>query len=143
MNILIINGPNLNLLGIRSPEHYGTQTLEELNSWLQSLVAGKPVVLKFYQSNHEGAIIDTLHGIRNWADGILINPGAFSHYSYAIRDAVEAVGIPAVEVHLSDIKVREEFRRISVIAPVCLAQYSGAGKDSYRLGLEHLLTTLT
>ena len=139
MNILVINGPNLNLLGTREPEIYGPETLEELMMWLETSQQGSKHSFKFFQSNHEGEIIDTIHDERHWAAGILINPAAFTHYSYAIRDAISAVEIPAIEVHLSDIHNREEFRQISVISPVCVDQVSGMGKDSYLKGLKLLL----
>jgi 3-dehydroquinate dehydratase-2 len=139
MNILVINGPNLNLLGTREPEIYGTDTLEELMMWLETSPSGADHSFKFFQSNHEGEIIDTLHDERHWAQGVLINPAAFTHYSYAIRDAISAVEIPAIEVHLSDIQNREEFRQISVISSVCVDQVSGMGKDSYLKGLKLLL----
>ena len=138
MNILVINGPNLNLLGTREPEIYGEDTLEELMMWLQTTPSGSDHSFKFFQSNHEGEIIDTLHDERQWANGILINPGAFTHYSYAIRDAISAIQIPTVEVHFSDIHNREEFRQLSVISPVCINQISGFGKDSYIEGLKLL-----
>ena len=139
MNILVINGPNLNLLGTREPEIYGTDTLEELMMWLETSPSGTDHSFKFFQSNHEGEIIDTLHDERHWAQGVLINPAAFTHYSYAIRDAISAVDIPTVEVHLSDLRKREEFRQISVISSVCVDQVSGLGKDSYLKGLNLLL----
>ena len=139
MNILVINGPNLNLLGTREPEIYGTDTLEELMMWLETSPSGADHSFKFFQSNHEGEIIDTLHDERHWAQGVLINPAAFTHYSYAIRDAISAVEIPTVEVHLSDLNKREEFRQISVISSVCVDQVSGLGKDSYLKGLNLLL----
>ena len=139
MNILVINGPNLNLLGKREPEIYGHETLEELMLWLETSSESINIKFKFYQSNHEGEIIDTIQDERHWAAGILINPAAFTHYSYAIRDAISAVEIPAIEVHLSDIQNREEFRQISVISPVCIDQVSGMGKDSYLKGLNLLL----
>ena len=139
MNILVINGPNLNLLGTRESEIYGTDTLEELMMWLETSPSGADHSFKFFQSNHEGEIIDTLHDERHWAQGVLINPAAFTHYSYAIRDAISAVEIPAVEVHLSDLNKREEFRQISVISSVCVDQISGFGKDSYLEGLKLLL----
>ena len=138
MNILVINGPNLNLLGTREPEIYGKDTLDELMMWLETTPDGSDHSFKFFQSNHEGEIIDILHDERNWASGIIINPGAFTHYSYALRDAIAAVQIPTVEVHLSDIHNREEFRQISVIEPVCINQISGLGKDSYIEGLKLL-----
>ena len=142
MNILVINGPNLNLLGIREPEIYGTDTLEELMMWLETNPVSLDHSFKFYQTNHEGEIIDTIQDERHWAKGILINPGAFTHYSYAIRDAIVSVAIPTVEVHLSDIHNREEFRQISVISPVCINQVSGLGKDSYIKGLKLLIKYL-
>ena len=139
MNILVINGPNLNLLGTREPEIYGSDTLEELMMWLETSPNGSRHSFKFFQSNHEGEIIDTIHDERHWAKGILINPAAFTHYSYAIRDALSAVNIPTVEVHISDIHRREEFRQVSVISQVCINQVSGFGKTSYLEGLKLLL----
>ena len=139
MNILVINGPNLNLLGTREPEIYGTDTLEELMMWLETNPISSDQSFKFYQSNHEGEIIDTIQDERHWAHGLLINPAAFTHYSYAIRDTISSVDIPTVEVHLSDIHHREEFRQISVISPVCIEQVIGLGKDSYIKGLDILL----
>ena len=138
MNILVINGPNLNLLGSREPEIYGSDTLEELMMWLETSLIGSDHSFKFFQSNHEGEIIDTIQDERHWAEGILINPAAFTHYSYAIRDAISAIQIPTVEVHLSNIHNREEFRQVSVISPVCIEQVSGLGKDSYIAGLKLL-----
>ena len=131
MNILVINGPNLNLLGTREPEIYGTDTLEELMVWLDNSPESAGHSFKFYQSNHEGEIIDSIHDEREWAQGIIINPAAYTHYSYAIRDAISAVSIPTVEVHLSDIHSREDFRQKSVISAVCIAQITGMGKKSY------------
>ena len=142
MNILVINGPNLNLLGSREPEIYGKDTLEELMMWLETSPMGSNHAFKFFQSNHEGEIIDALQDERHWAQGILINPGAFTHYSYAIRDAISAVNIPTIEVHLSDLRNREEFRQISVISPVCIDQVSGLGKDSYLEGLKRLIKAI-
>ena len=139
MNILVINGPNLNLLGTRETEIYGMETLEELMMWLETNPLSSDHSFKFFQSNHEGEIIDTIHDERHWAEGILINPAAFTHYSYAIRDAISAVEIPTVEVHISDINKREEFRQVSVISPVCINQVSGFGKDSYLEGLKLLI----
>ena len=142
MNILVINGPNLNLLGTREPEIYGSDTLEELMMWLETNPLSSDQSFKFYQSNHEGEIIDTIQDERQWANGLLINPAAFTHYSYAIRDTISSVAIPTVEVHLSDIHNREEFRQISVISPVCIEQVIGFGKDSYIKGLDILLKYL-
>ena len=115
MNILILHGPNLNLLGEREPEIYGSETLKEINDELQRRVQGLSILLKTEQSNHEGVLIDTIHENRTWADALIINPGAFSHYSYAIRDAIAAFAKPTIEVHLSDITKREEFRKHSVL----------------------------
>ena len=142
MNILVINGPNMNLLGTREPEVYGTDTLEELMMWLETNPIATDHSFKFHQSNHEGEIIDTIQDERHWANGLLINPAAFTHYSYAIRDTISSINIPAVEVHISDIQNREEFRQISVISPVCIQQVMGFGKDSYIKGLEVLLNYL-
>ena len=142
MNILVINGPNLNLLGSREPEIYGWDTLKELMMWLETSLIGSDHSFKFFQSNHEGEIIDTIQDERHWAQGILINPGAFTHYSYAIRDAISAVNLPAIEVHLTDIHKREDFRQISVISSVCIEQVSGLGKDSYLQGLKLILKHL-
>ena len=140
MNILVVNGPNLNLLGSRSPEIYGEETLDELMIWLENSPESVGQKFKFYQSNHEGDIIDMIHDEKEWADGILINAGAFTHYSYSIRDAIEAVELPTVEVHISDIKNREDFRKISVLKDVCIAQISGLGKRSYLEGIKILIT---
>ena len=138
MNILIINGPNLNLLGEREPEIYGNDTLEELMMWLETSSDGRNHNFKFYQSNHEGVLIDAIHDERQWANGMIINPGALSHYSYAIRDAISSTGIPTVEVHLSNIMDREDFRKISVIKDACISQVYGLGKKSYLEGLKIL-----
>ena len=140
--ILVLHGPNLNLLGSREPGVYGRKTLEEINAALSRWAAGRPLELRFQQSNHEGDLIDAIHVARNWADAILINPGAFTHTSYAIRDAITAVGLPAVEVHLSNVHAREPFRHVSLIAPVCLGQISGFGWRSYLLGLQALMAHL-
>ena len=138
MNILVVNGPNLNLLGERNRDVYGENTLEELMMWLETSADGKKHSFKFYQSNHEGTIIDTIHDERQWAEGIIINAGAFAHYSYAIHDAISSVNIPTVEVHLSEIMDREDFRKISVLKDVCIKQIYGLGKNSYIEGLKIL-----
>jgi 3-dehydroquinate dehydratase-2 len=138
MNVLVLHGPNLNLLGTREPHIYGTMTLEEINARLEEWAAAHGVTLRIVQSNHEGALIDAIHQARGWADAILINPGALHIYSYALRDALVAVNLPAVEVHLSNVHAREEWRRVSVIAPVCRGVVQGFGWRSYLLGLEAL-----
>ena len=142
MKILIINGPNLNLLGKREPHIYGTKTLGDINEELKKFGEDKGIKLDFFQSNHEGEIIDKIHQADGNYGGIIINPGAFTHYSYAIRDAVAAAGIPTVEVHLSNIHSREDFRKESVIAPVCLGQISGLGAVSYLAALYALVRKL-
>ena len=138
--VFIIHGPNLNLLGSRDPEQYGTLTLDKLNSAIRKHAATLGMETRIVQSNHEGRIIDLLHRRRKWADGFIINPGAYTHYSYAIRDAIDAIQPPVVEVHLSNIYEREAFRRISVIKDVCAAQYYGKKTDSYLDALNFLAT---
>lgn len=140
LSILVINGPNLNMLGKREPEVYGSQTLEDINQSLEVIAGRLDASLTFFQSNHEGALVDTIQDALNLHQGILINPGAYTHTSVAIRDAVAAVAIPTVEVHLSNIHKREAFRHHSYIAPVAVGQISGFGADSYRLGLEGLVS---
>lgn len=142
MRILVLHGPNLNLIGTREPEIYGQWTLAEINEMLVETAAKTSTELRIMQSNHEGVLLDAVHDARLWGDGILINPGAFTHTSYALRDAIAAVVLPTVEVHLSNIYAREPFRHHSVIAPVCLGQVSGFGWRSYRLGLEVLIEHL-
>ncbi len=137
--IHIIHGPNLNLLGSREPEHYGSITFEQLNTRITRYAESKNASASIFQSNHEGAMIDYLHSLRGKADGIIINPAAYTHTSIAIRDAIAAIQIPAVEVHLSDIAKREDFRRVSMIQEVCAGQISGLGADSYLRGIDLLL----
>ena len=139
MNILVINGPNLNLLGVREPDVYGSETLSDIENWLNEQPESNGHIIFWFQSNHEGDLIDRIHEAMGNSDGIIINPGAFTHYSYALRDAISSVNIPTVEVHLSDIERREEFRKLSVITDVCIKRVSGFGKKSYLIGLQALL----
>ncbi len=138
MRVLVLNGPNLNLLGEREPGIYGSTSLDALCSHLTSAAEAMGMTVCFAQSNHEGEIIDILHAARSECDGVILNAGAYTHYSIAIRDAISAIKIPVVEVHLSNIHAREEFRHTSVIAPVCIGQISGFGTDSYDLALTAL-----
>jgi len=140
--ILILHGPNLNLLGLREPEIYGRTTLAEIDAQLTELADQEGVEVTIMQSNHEGDLIDAIGKARQWADGILINPAGYTHTAVAIRDAVAAVGLPAVEVHLSNIFAREKFRSRSMIAPVATGQICGFGADSYLLGLRALLSEI-
>ncbi|MGC9467387.1 MAG: type II 3-dehydroquinate dehydratase [Anaerolineae bacterium] len=143
IRILVLHGPNLNLLGRREPDVYGTATLETINERLQVAARERDAELRILQSNSEGALADAIQGALDWADGILINPAGYTHTSVALRDAIAAVGVPAVEVHLSNIHAREAFRHTSLIAPICVGQVSGFGWRSYLLGLRGLLDHLT
>ena len=135
MRVLVIHGPNLNLLGEREPEIYGTQTLAQIDEAIASLGRELSTEVRTVQHNAEGAIIDELHSARNGYDAVVLNPGAYSHYSYAIADAVAALRIPVIEAHLSNISARESFRRLSVIAPACTGTVAGFGANSYLLAL--------
>lgn len=141
-NILVLNGPNLNLLGKREPAIYGHLTLEDINTMLEREAIILNVRLSCFQSNHEGVLVDHIHQALNNHQGILINAGAYTHTSVAIRDALAAVAIPMVEVHLSNIYKREDFRHHSYIAPIAIGQISGFGAESYRLGLQALVNYL-
>jgi 3-dehydroquinate dehydratase-2 len=138
MNILLLNGPNLNLLGEREPEIYGSTTLPELEQLVQKRARELGHTVQAFQSNHEGALIDELHQSRRWANGVIFNPGAFTHTSYALRDAISACKLRVVEVHLSDISKREPWRRVSVLEEVCAHRVMGKGVQGYLEALEWL-----
>ena len=141
--LLILNGPNMNLLGEREAGVYGNKTLEDINMQIESRANKNGFACEFYQSNSEGHLIDKIHKTRKTVDGIIINAGAYSHYSYAIRDAIAAIKIPVVEVHYSNIFAREEFRHNSVITPVCCGSILGFGKNSYLLAVDALIDIIT
>ncbi|MEM8923198.1 MAG: type II 3-dehydroquinate dehydratase [Actinomycetota bacterium] len=136
--LLLLNGPNLNLLGTREPEVYGSDRLDDIIERLNGAATARGAELTAVQSNHEGALIDALHDARSWADGVIFNPGAFTHYSYALRDAITAVELPVIETHLSNVHAREEFRHTSVLSAVCLGVVAGFGADSYTVALDAL-----
>jgi 3-dehydroquinate dehydratase-2 len=137
--ILILHGPNLNLLGLREPAVYGRVTLDDINARLNELARQRDAELVIKQSNHEGVFIDAIQDARTWASGIVINPGGFTHTSVALRDAISGVALPTIEVHLSNIYAREEFRHHSFISPVCVGTIAGFGWRSYLMGLAALL----
>lgn len=139
MKFLLMNGPNLNMLGIREPEVYGTNTLASIEARVSAYAADRGVEMDCFQSNHEGALIDKLHEAHTEYDGVVYNPGAHTHYSYAIRDAIGSIDTPVVEVHISDVDAREPFRAISVVAPACVAQVKGFGVASYERAVDGLL----
>jgi 3-dehydroquinate dehydratase II len=138
VRVLVIHGPNLNLLGTRRPDVYGTMTLGEVEERCREWGSNLGIDVSAYQSNHEGALIDRLHEAIGSADGVILNPGALAHYSFALHDAVESIDVPVIEVHISDIQAREEWRRTSVVSPACLATISGRGIEGYRAALEML-----
>jgi 3-dehydroquinate dehydratase-2 len=142
LRVLVVHGPNLNLLGTREPEVYGSTTLEEIHADLAAAAKTRGAELEFFQSNHEGALIDRIQEALSWADGILINPGGLTHTSVSLRDALAATRLPVVEVHLSNVFAREEFRRHSLVSPIAAGVVAGFGALGYRLGLEALLARL-
>ena len=139
MKIIIVNGPNLNLLGEREPEIYGIESLSQVNTWIRNHELCRSLEIDFFQSNSEGDIIDFLHSNRKTVDYCVLNAGALTHYSYALRDAIVSSQIPTVEVHLSNINKRENFRQNSVIKNVCIGQFYGEGKQSYINGIKYIL----
>jgi 3-dehydroquinate dehydratase-2 len=139
---LVLNGPNLNLLGIREQSIYGADTLETIITDLRAYAQERDVELRDFQANSEGALVDAVHEARTWADGIIFNAGAYTHYSIALRDAIAGVKLPVIEVHISNVHAREEFRHKSVLAPVCLGVIAGFGRNSYFLGVDALIRHL-
>ena len=139
IKILVLHGPNLNLLGVREPDVYGKLSLDDINQRLILFADEQGVELRVFQSNSEGALVDALHNAMTWADGVVFNPGAYTHTSVALRDSIAGTGLKVVEVHLSNVHAREEFRHKSLLAPVCVGQISGFGWRSHLLGLQALL----
>ena len=140
--VLVLNGPNLNLLGTREPEVYGSDSLDDIVAELAAVAAAKDVEVRAVQSNAEGSLVDALHEARTWADGVVFNPGAYTHTSIALRDAISAIALPVVEIHLSHVHAREDFRRTSIVSPVCIGVVTGFGKLGYTLALDGLLDHL-
>ena len=140
--ILVLNGPNLNMLGTREPEVYGSDTLDDILADLRLLAADRDAELRDVQSNSEGALVDALHNARSWADGVVFNPGAYTHTSIALRDAISSIELPVVETHLSNVHAREEFRHTSMVSAVCLGVVGGFGRHSYALALEGIIRHL-
>jgi 3-dehydroquinate dehydratase-2 len=141
MNLLIINGPNMNLLGIREVNVYGTKNYDSLVNEIKEFANENRITVELKQSNSEGEIIDIMHNAISKFDGMVINPGAYTHYSYAIHDAIKAVQIPTIEVHISNIGAREDFRHSSVILPACIGQISGLGFQGYILAMQYFIRT--
>lgn len=142
MKILVINGINLCMTGKRDTDIYGTESLDDINKRLKRWASEKGIELSFFSTNYEGAMAEKLHAARKEFDGVVMNAGAWSHYSVGLRDAISAAGVPVVEVHMSNVYAREEFRHTQVLAPVCVGQISGFGADSYRLGVEAMVAYL-
>ena len=138
MKLLVINGPNLNLLGLREPDHYGRETYQQLLDKIRAYCGSRGHEVSFFQSNHEGALVDCIQAAYQRIDGIVINPGAYTHTSVALLDALKAVDIPACEVHLTDVNAREEFRKISYVRLACKKTFAGYGFDGYRMAMEYL-----
>lgn len=143
LKLLLLNGPNLNMLGTREPEIYGSETLPELVNAVRGYAADRDVELRDYQSNIEGELVTAIQEARLWADGILMNPGAYTHTSIALRDAISAIDVPVVELHISNVHAREPFRHKSMLSGVCLGVIAGFGRDSYFLAIEALIRHLS